>query len=401
MLRNKKILLGVCGSIAAYKAAQLTRLLVKQGAEVQIIMSASASEFITPLTLATLSKRPALSQYFDKTTGLWHNHVELGLWADLMLIAPASANTMAKMANGICDNLLTATYLSARCPVILAPAMDLDMYVHPSTLANLEKLKSYGNHVIDAEYGELASGLTGKGRMAEPEHIITYLENFLSHALPLQGKKALVTAGPTYEPLDPVRFIGNHSTGKMGYALAEQLAKQGAEVTLISGPTALNDSKHPLVKTIRVTSAAEMYEASLQAFPAMDLAVMAAAVADYTPKEVADKKIKKDEATFALTLTKTKDIASELGKIKRENQLLVGFALETNDEETNARKKIISKNLDLIVLNSLNDPGAGFKHDTNKITIIDKDNNSTAFELKQKEAVALDIVNVIIQKLNA
>jgi phosphopantothenoylcysteine decarboxylase/phosphopantothenate--cysteine ligase len=400
MLRNKKILLGVCGSIAAYKTAGLTRLLIKQGAEVQIIMSASASDFITPLTLATLSRKPVLTEYFDKSTGLWHNHVELGLWADLMLIAPASANTIAKMANGICDNLLTATYLSARCPVVLAPAMDLDMYAHPSTSNNLAKLKSYGNYLIDAEYGELASGLTGKGRMAEPEHIIEYLENFLSAKL-LQGKQVMVTAGPTYEPLDPVRFIGNHSTGKMGYAIAEQLARQGAQVTLISGPSALPPIQHPQVKIIKVTTAAEMCEASLKAFPNMDVAVMAAAVADYTPAQVADKKIKKSEATFELTLIKTRDIAAELGKIKQSGQLLVGFALETNDEVANARKKIASKSLDFIILNSLNDPGAGFKHDTNKITVIDKDNNITSFELKQKEAVALDIVNVIIQKLNA
>jgi phosphopantothenoylcysteine decarboxylase/phosphopantothenate--cysteine ligase len=400
MLRNKKILLGVCGSIAAYKAAGLTRLLIKQGAEVQIIMSASASDFITPLTLATLSKKPVLTEYFNRSSGLWHNHVELGLWADIMLIAPASANTIGKMANGICDNLLTATYLSARCPVVLAPAMDLDMYAHPSTINNLAKLKSYGNYIIDAEYGELASGLTGKGRMAEPEHVVEYLENFLS-GKPLQGKQVMVTAGPTYEPIDPVRFIGNHSTGKMGYALAEQLARQGAQVTLISGPSALPPIQHPQVKTIKVTTATQMCEESLKAFPNMDIAVMAAAVADYTPAQVADKKIKKSEATFDLTLTKTKDIASELGKIKLSRQLLVGFALETNDEIANARKKIASKNLDFIILNSLNDPGAGFKHDTNKITVIDKDNNITSFELKQKEAVALDIVNIIIQKLNA
>ncbi len=400
MLAGKRILLGVSGSIAAYKSAFLTRLLVKAGAEVQVIMTSSAHDFITPLTLSTLSKNPVLTAFSKDDTGQWNNHVDLGLWADAMIIAPASANTIAKMSHGLCDNLLLAVYLSARCPVFFAPAMDLDMLQHPSTKLNIDTLKQRGNHELNPGYGELASGLVGTGRMAEPEEIVQELSVFFGNNSKLAGKKALVTAGPTYEALDPVRFIGNNSTGKMGYAIAEELARQGAAVTLVSGPTHLSLT-HPSIKVISVTSAEEMYEASIQHFPQADVTVLSAAVADYKPAQKADQKIKKKDDTLVLELVKTHDIAAELGKQKKKGQLLVGFALETEHERANAEKKIVSKNFDLIVLNSLNDPGAGFGHDTNKITLIDKNKQFREFNLKSKKEVARDIVHAIVDQLYA
>lgn len=389
--------MGVCGSIAAYKAAMLTRLLIKQGAEVKIILTTAASEFITPLTLATLSKNPVLVDFKKDETGEWNNHVELGLWADAMVIAPASANTMAKMANGICDNLLLATYLSARCPVFYAPAMDLDMYQHPATRKNIAALDEYGNHLIEAEFGELASGLVGSGRMAEPEHIIEHLENHFSANGRFKGKRILVTAGPTHEQIDPVRFIGNHSSGKMGYAIANGLADKDAEVTLISGPTSLTVD-HPNIRLIQVNSAEEMYQECIKYYDQSDVAILAAAVADYTPKDKYEQKIKKEKNGLNIALVKTHDIALELGKIKKPHQINVGFALETDNETENAQKKLTSKNFDLIVLNSLRDTGAGFGYDTNKITIIDK-NNSLNFELKSKQEVAEDIIDAIGAKI--
>ncbi|UYN88076.1 MAG: bifunctional phosphopantothenoylcysteine decarboxylase/phosphopantothenate--cysteine ligase CoaBC [Cyclobacteriaceae bacterium] len=400
MLHGKKILLGVTGSIAAYKAAFLVRLLIKSGAEVKVIMTPSAKDFITPLTLSTLSKNPVLWEFIKDNTGQWNNHVELGLWADVMIIAPASANTIAKMANGLCDNLLLAVYLSARCPVFLAPAMDLDMLQHQSTSTNLEKLKQIGNFIIDPAHGELASGLTGTGRMAEPEEIVGSLIDFFEQRLPLKGKRALVTAGPTHEALDPVRFIGNHSTGKMGYALAEALAEKGATVQLVSGPTALH-TNHGRINVIPVTSAEEMYNACNQLFPQADIAILAAAVADYKPAVKADQKIKKKDEALSLELIKTHDIAAALGKQKSTGQFMVGFALETENETANALKKLESKNFDMIVLNSLNDTGAGFGHDTNKITVLDRQQQVTSFSLKSKRELALDIVNMIIDKLHA
>lgn len=398
MLSGKRILLGVSGSIAAYKSAVLVRLLIKSGAEVKVVMTASAHDFITPLTLSTLSKNPVLT-HFTKEEGEWNNHVELGLWADAFVIAPASANTLAKMATGICDNLLMASYLSARCPVFFAPAMDLDMLQHPSTKQNIEKLVAWGNHLIHPTHGELASGLVGTGRMAEPEEIIASLEGFFSQK-PLKGKKALVTAGPTHEAIDPVRFISNHSTGKMGFAIAEQLAQQGATVTLITGPTYLSKDLKG-IKVIPVNSADEMYEASIATFKDTDISVLSAAVADYKPAQKVDQKIKKKDETLTLELVKTKDIAAELGKLKTNGQLIVGFALETENEQAHAEKKLTSKNFDLIVLNSLNDKGAGFGHDTNKITIIDSNKKSKEFNLKSKKEVARDIVTTIIEHLHA
>lgn len=400
MLSGKRILLGVTGSIAAYKSALLTRLLVKAGAEVKVVMTPAAVEFITPLTLATLSKNPVLTAFSKNETGEWHNHVELGLWADAIVIAPASANTMAKMANGLCDNLLQAVYLSARCKVFFAPAMDLDMLQHPSTQSNIQKLIGFGNELINPEYGELASGLIGTGRMAEPEEIFSSLERFFSTNQKLKGKKALVTAGPTHEAIDPVRFIGNNSSGKMGFAIAEELANQGAEVNLISGPTNLSIS-NPKVKLSRVTSAEEMYKACIDVFSSTDITVLSAAVADFKPSARADQKIKKSDAGLTVELTKTRDIAAELGKLKKPNQFTVGFALETENETANAEKKIASKNFDLIVLNSLNDNGAGFGHDTNKITLINKKHEARKFSLKSKKEVARDIVNAIIENSHA
>jgi phosphopantothenoylcysteine decarboxylase/phosphopantothenate--cysteine ligase len=395
MLTGKKIVLGVCGSIASYKAAHLVRLLLKAGADVQVVMTKDAVSFITPLTLATLSKKPVLVDYFIPETGEWNNHVDLGLWADILLIAPASANTLGKMATGICDNLLLATYLSAKCPVYFAPAMDLDMWKHPSTAQNVKLLQSYGNILIQPNAGELASGLIGEGRMAEPEEIVALLQQELKKKLPLVGKKALVTAGPTYEAIDPVRFIGNHSSGKMGFAIAEKLYRLGADVTLITGPTALSLS-HKAIKRLDVVSADDLLKATVAEFSDADITVMSAAVADYKPEQVADQKIKKKEQAFSLNLIKTTDILAELGNKKRANQLLVGFALETENEVAHASDKLKRKNLDLIVLNSLNDEGAGFKSDLNKITILDKQLNAETFVLKPKSEVAQDICQKIL-----
>lgn len=396
MFKNKNILIGVTSSIAAYKTAFLVRLLVKQGANVKIIMTRSATEFITPLTLSTLSKNPVLIEFTKNTSGEWNNHVELGLWADVFVIAPASANTIAKMANGICDNLLLAAYLSAKCDVYLAPAMDLDMFRHKTTIDNLKRLASFGNKIIPPGNGELASGLYGEGRMAEPEKIIAFLEKELSKNLPFSGKKVLVTAGPTYEAIDPVRFIGNHSSGKMGFAIAEELAAQGAEVTLVCGPNSLKTT-HPNIHRIDIISAEELYTASLKAFKAADLAILSAAVADFKPANISEQKIKKADGNKIISLIPTKDTLAELGKLKKKNQLLIGFALETENEIENAKTKIKNKNLDLIILNSLNDKGAGFKSDTNKISIINKNNKITTFELKSKENVAKDILSIIHQ----
>lgn len=395
MLKGKNILLGVCGSIASYKSAYLTRLLVKSGANVKVIMTNEAKSFITPLTLSTLSKNPVYSDYFNETTGEWNNHVDFGLWADYLILAPATANTLAKLANGLCDNLLAATYLSAKCPVYFAPAMDLDMWKHPSTRENISRLERYGNIQINPGYGELASGLIGEGRMAEPEEIIAFLEAHIKKTLPLSGKRALITAGPTYEPIDPVRFIGNHSSGKMGFALAEELSMQGAEVMLISGPSSERTISNSIVR-IDVGSSGEMLNEVVRHFEESDITIMSAAVADYRPKEISREKIKKQNAEFNLELVKTTDILSELGKRKQRNQILVGFALETENEEQNAKDKLLRKNLDFIVLNSLKDKGAGFKADTNKVTIIDKNLELTTYSLKTKQEVAKDICQKII-----
>lgn len=397
MLGNKKIVLGITGSIAAYKACILVRLLIKKGAEVQVVMTPSAKEFITPLTLATLTKKPVVSEFFDRRDGSWHSHVSLGLWADAMLIAPASASTVGKMANGIADNMLVTTYLSMKAPVFVAPAMDLDMYAHPSTQQNLRKLASYGNHIIEPGTGHLASDLEGKGRMEEPERIVEVLEQFFAKQSVLSGKKVLITAGPTYEKIDPVRFIGNYSSGKMGFALAEVCAEQGAEVTLVSGPVTLT-AKHPAIHRVDVESAAEMYEAATLNFPKADIAILCAAVADFTPKVSSDKKIKRKGDNLTLELQPTRDIAAALGEVKREGQVMVGFALETNDELDNARKKLKEKNLDFIVMNSLQDKGAGFRVDTNKVTIIDRQ-GLTAYDTKSKREVAEDIVEFLIHLL--
>lgn len=395
VLSGKKILLGISGGIAAYKTASLVRLFIKAGAHVQVIMTPASKDFVTPLTLSTLSKNPVHSSFFNEEdeNAVWNNHVDLALWADLFLIAPATANTLSKMVSGNSDNLLLATYLSAKCPVYFAPAMDLDMYKHPSTLASFKALQSYGNIMIPAESGELASGLSGEGRMAEPENIIAFLEADLESKLPLRGKKILVTAGPTYEPIDSVRFIGNHSSGKMGFDIAKAAADSGAEVVLVTGPTHLK-MEHSLIKVVHVTSSEDMYNACHEYFNDMDVAIAAAAVADYRPAVVAPQKIKKSESTLSLELEKTKDILSSLGEIKK-GQFLIGFALETENEIENAKLKIKKKNLDLIVLNSLNDEGAGFGKPTNKVTFIDKDFNLEPLELKTKEEVAKDIINKI------
>ena len=402
VLQGKKILLGVSGGIAAYKTAFLVRLFIKAGAEVQVIMTPASKDFVTPLTLATLSKNPVYSEFIhqeDDGNPSWNNHVDLALWADLMVIAPATANTMAKMANGTCDNLLLATYLSAKCPVYFAPAMDLDMYKHPSTLANFKALHEFGNTIIPAESGELASGLSGEGRMAEPENIIAFIESDIANKLPLKGKKILVTAGPTYEAIDPVRFIGNHSSGKMGYDIALCAAQLGASVLLVSGPTHCK-AIHTGIQILPVVSAQEMYDVCHTYFSQVDVAIAAAAVADYKPKNVASQKIKKSDAEFFIELEKTKDILAHLGDVKK-NQMLIGFALETENEIENAKLKIQKKNLDLIVLNSLQDEGAGFQKDTNKVTFIDKNFNIQPMELKSKEAVAADIINKVIAYFNA
>jgi len=396
-LKGKKIILGVTGSIAAYKSAQLIRLLVKQGVEVKVIMTTLAKEFITPLTLATLAKNPILIDFFDPTNGNWNSHVDLGLWADAYLIAPATANTIGKMASGVADNLLLTTYLSAKCPVFIAPAMDLDMFAHPANQRNLETLKSIGNLIIEPASGELASGLDGKGRMEEPDKIVRFLSDYFSPKA-LLGKKILITAGPTYEKIDPVRFVGNYSTGKMGFALAEACARQGAEVCLISGPVQLQ-ATHPNIDRIDVESAAQMFDEVSNRFYGMDGAILCAAVADFTPIEVADAKLKREKADLILELKPTQDIAAFVGGMKTESQFVVGFALETNNEEVNALSKLERKNLDFIVLNSLKDDNAGFGYDTNKITILDRSGSKKQFDLKDKNAVAEDIVAEIIRIL--
>ena len=393
MLKDKKIIIGVTGSIAAYKVSPLIRLLIKEDAIVQLIMTPAAHDFVTPLTLATLSGQPVLTEPFNPEDGDWTSHVELGLWADLVLIAPATANTLAKMAGGIADNLLLTTYLSAKCPVFFAPAMDLDMYRHPTTKQNIEKLQSFGNHLIAPTEGELASGLCGAGRMEEPENIVSILKEFFTKGWDFPGKKVLVTAGPTYEAIDPVRFIGNHSSGLMGFAIANEFAERGGDVTLISGPTALDAAEG--IRFVGVTSADEMHAACMENFEETDIIVMTAAVADYTPESVADEKIKKSADEMVLKLKPTKDILAEMGKNKKPGQFLVGFALETEDAVANAEKKLKNKKLDLIVLNSPKDEGAAFGVETNKVTMITKDFQQTKYDLKLKLDVAIDIVDKI------
>lgn len=397
MLKGKKILLAVSGSIAAYKTTLLTRLLIKEGAEVKVIMTEVAKDFVTPLSLSTLSKNKVLHSLSENDS--WANHVMLGRWADVMLIAPLSCNTLAKMATGLCDNLLMAVYLSATCPVVTAPAMDEDMWHHGSTKKNIEIIKSYNNYVIPVENGELASGLTGDGRMAEPEKIVQWLHSFFLTSKELAGKKVLITAGPTYEQIDPVRFIGNYSSGKMGVAIAAEMQNRGALVTLVLGPSNIDVNNG--IKLVRVKTADEMFNACQEVFPKTDIAVMSAAVADYKAVHTAREKIKKTEDNFTVELTKTKDILKALGSLKKNGQILAGFALETNNEKENALKKLSSKNADLIILNSLQDAGAGFGYDTNKITIFDKSGNEYAFEMKSKNEVAADIVNIIIKQLHA
>ena len=397
MLKGKNIILGITGSIAAYKAAFLTRLFVKEGANVKIVMTPYAKEFITPVTLATLSNNTVLIDFFHHDDGAWNSHVDLGLWADLMLVAPATATTIGKMANGVADNLLITTYLSAKCPVMIAPAMDLDMFKHPSTIRNIETLISYGNIIVEPTSGELASGLEGKGRMEEPDVIVEKVKGFFLQKNEFVGKKIMITAGPTYENIDSVRFIGNYSSGKMGYSIAEELNSRGADVTLISGP--VNISANSNIKVIKVKTGEEMYKASLTEFKKSDIAIMSAAVADYRAKHIADHKIKRDKSDLTIELEANKDIALELGKLKSKEQIIVGFALETDNEEQNAIKKLKKKNLDFIVLNSLNDKGAGFSSDTNKITIIDNYNKKTIFELKSKVEVAKDISNYLVKFL--
>ncbi len=397
MFKDKKILLGITGSIAAYKAILLTRLLIKEGAEVKVIITKAASDFVSPLTLSTLSKNPVLQDLSSNSE--WVNHVQLGRWADVFIIAPLSCNTLAKMAYGLCDNLLMATYLSATCPIVVAPAMDEDMWKHPSTQKNIETIKSYQNKILSVNNGELASGLFGEGRMAEPEQIVDYLYHYFQDTTELVGKKVLITAGPTYEAIDPVRFIGNHSSGKMGFALAEEMAMKGATVTLVTGPTKEKISIDT-IKRIDVVSASDMYNTCLEFASDSDILIMSAAVADYTPITVATNKIKKKEGSWEVALTKTKDILYSIGQQKKNNQFLVGFALETNNEIEHAKQKLINKNADCIVLNSLNDANAGFGHQTNKITLLDRSGNITAFDLKSKKEVAKDIVSFIISKLN-
>ena len=399
MLKGKYIVIGITGSIAAYKIPLLVRLLKKEGAEVQILMTDVAKDFVTPLTLSTLSGNPVLSEPYDKKTGSWNSHVEIGNKAELYLIAPLSANSMAKMAKGAADNLVLTTYLAAKCPVFFAPAMELDMFKHPSTKKNIKTLQSYGNYLISPTEGELASGLCGAGRMEEPEVIFEIISDFFKKKTPLTNKKILVSAGPTYEAIDPVRFIGNHSSGLMGYSIAEELASRGAKVELISGPTALSVQSNNISRT-DVVSAKNMYDACLDKFSDCDIAIMSAAVADYTPEKTENSKIKKKTDNLFLKLKNTKDILSQLGKQKKENQILVGFALETDNELVNAKSKLKNKNLDFIVLNSLKDKGAGFQHKTNKISIIDKNGKISNFELKDKKQVAVDIVDKIAELLN-
>ena len=390
-LQGKKIVLGITGSIAAYKAAVLIRLLIKKGAEVQVVITPAGKEFITPITLSALTSKPVISEFFAQRDGSWHSHVALGQWADAMLIAPATASSIGKMAHGIADNMLITTYLSMKAPVFVAPAMDLDMFAHPSTTANLNTLRSYGNHIIEPAEGELASHLVGKGRMEEPENIVAYLERYFAQREELKGKKIVITAGPTYEKIDPVRFIGNYSSGKMGFALAEECATRGAEVTLVAGPVQLQ-TVHPNIHRIDVESCAEMYRATIEAFLETNAAILCAAVADFTPETTADTKIKREKDDLVLSLRPTQDIAAELGRIKQPHQHLVGFALETNDETTHAQDKLQRKNLDFIVLNSLRDAGAGFRHDTNKVTIISQ-TEIKEYPLKTKNEVAKDIID--------
>ena len=401
ILSGKNILLGITAGIAAYKTASLVRLFIKSGANVKVVMTPSAKEFVTPLTLSTLSKHPVYSSFTNEEddNAVWNSHVDLGLWADIFVVAPATANTLSKMANGVCDNLLLATYLSAKCPVYFAPAMDLDMYKHPTTLQSFEKLNNFENVMIPATSGELASGLVGEGRMAEPEDIVAFIENHILGKLPLHGKKVLITAGPTHEAIDPVRYIGNHSSGKMGFEIAKAAANLGAEVVLVTGPTH-QKVLHSNIKVLPVISARNMYDEVHKHFETSDIAILSAAVADFTPKEVASQKIKKKSDTLTLELEKTKDILSSLGDIKKQ-QYLVGFALETNNELENAKGKLKRKNLNLIVLNSLNDKGAGFKTDTNKVTFIDDKDNISEFQLKSKSEVASDLLNKIISEIDA
>lgn len=391
MLEGKKFVLGITGSIAAYKAAYLIRALIKKGAEVQVVITPAGKEFITPITLSALTSKPVISEFFSQRDGTWHSHVDLGLWADAMIVAPATASTIGKMAHGIADNMLITTYLSMKAPVFIAPAMDLDMFAHPATQHNLDILRSYGNHIIEPGEGELASHLVGKGRMEEPDNIVRILEDYFAKGAELAKKKVVITAGPTYEKIDPVRFIGNYSSGKMGYALAEECAARGAEVILVSGPVQLTTS-HPGIRRIDVESAAEMHEATLREFADADAAILCAAVADFTPEEVADHKIKREHDDLVLRLKPTHDIAAALGQRKQAHQCLVGFALETDHEAEHAQNKLRRKNLNFIVLNSLRDAGAGFRHDTNKITILDAE-GSTAYPLKSKKEVAADIVD--------
>lgn len=394
-LKGKRIVLGITGSIAAYKACVLIRELIKAGAEVQAVMTPSAKEFITPLTISTLTHKPVISEFFDRRDGSWHSHVDIGLWADAMIIAPATASSIAKMANGVADNMLITTYLSMRAPVFVAPAMDVDMFSHTATQKNIKTLRSYGNIIIEPETGELASGLEGKGRMEEPAVIAKSLEAYFKSQNQLKGKRVLITAGPTYEKIDPVRFIGNYSSGKMGYALAEECAERGAEVELVSGPVSINLNRANIHIT-KVESAAQMYAAAVNAFPKTDIAILCAAVADFTPRETKDVKIKREKGDMAIQLVPTKDIAAELGRMKKESQFMVGFALETNDETNNAINKLKAKKLDFIVLNSLNDKGAGFSVDTNKITII-SDTSKYEYPLKPKREVAKDIIDKICE----
>ncbi len=399
MLQGKKIVLGITGSIAAYKAAILIRGLIKRGAEVQVVITPAGKEFITPITLSALTSKPVISEFFAQRDGTWHSHVDLGLWADAMVIAPATASTIGKMANGIADNMLVTTYLSMKAPVFVAPAMDLDMFRHPSTQHNLQTLRSYGNHIIEPAEGELASHLVGKGRMEEPENIVSVLDAYFDQCEELKGKEILITAGPTYEKIDPVRFIGNYSSGKMGYALAEECANRGANVTLVSGPVQLT-AKHPAIRTIHVEAASEMAAASKEAFPTMDAAILCAAVADFTPEQRADQKIKRLKDDLVIRLKPTEDIAAALGKTKTDKQVLVGFALETNQEMEHAQDKLKRKNFDFIVLNSLNNKGAGFRCDTNQVTLIDATSH-TDFPLKSKTEVAADIVDRLCQCLRS
>lgn len=396
MLKGKHIILGITGSIAAYKAAYIIRALVKKGAEVQVVITPAGKEFITPITLSTLSSNPVISEFFSNRDGSWHSHVDLGLWADAMLVAPATASTIGKMANGIADNMLVTTYLSCKAPVFIAPAMDLDMFAHPTTQQNLDRLRSFGNHIIEPAEGELASHLVGKGRMEEPDKIVAVLEAFFDESKILKDKKILITAGPTYEKIDPVRFIGNYSSGKMGYALAEACAARGAEVFLVSGPVSLQ-TKHPSIHRISVESAEEMYQCAMDVFPSADAAILSAAVADYRPEMIAAEKIKRESTgEMMLKLVPNKDIAASLGQIKKADQLLVGFALETSDEVHHAADKLKGKNLDFIVLNSLRDQGAGFRCDTNKISILDQEGTLTEYPLKSKQEVAVDIINKLV-----